>query len=242
MVKNIFKTSILLTVLPWQFALADIDRAKEAYFMGDYDRSIAEFTPHATNGNSYAQIKLGFMAENGWGSQKDYVAARKWYQLAADANNPQGHIALAKLYAYGKGQSKNKELAEKHLLKAAGLNFPHAYYILGEINNDNYAFGHNEVAALKWYLKAAENNAAAHLRKGHFTEGSGIWFRLLKKEGVTLTRKAADEGNIYASFNTAIRYFYGEGVTKDQAIAKKYFSMAASGGIAEAQNYLNRTH
>ena len=52
-------------------AHADIDQGKEAYFMGDYDRALEELLPEAQAGNNYAQLKIGFMYENGWGVTKN---------------------------------------------------------------------------------------------------------------------------------------------------------------------------
>jgi len=222
------------------FAHADIDAGKEAYFMGEYDKAHNEFSIAANDGDNYAQVKLGFMAENGWGTAKNFSVAKKWYETAAAQNDPEGHIALGKLYAYGKGVIKNKQQAEKHLLEAANLGHHHAYYVLGDVNNDIYAFGNNNVDALKWYLMAAKNNAAAFLRNGHYSKGRGQWFRLLNDEGVGLTLKAADEGNIYAQFNAGLRYYYGEGITRDYQLAAKYFELAAVAGNNEAQNFMGQ--
>ncbi|MBT5074801.1 MAG: sel1 repeat family protein [Kordiimonadaceae bacterium] len=234
------KTIFLITLLYGPFSYADIDGGKEAYFIGDYEKAHNELLPDANDGNSYAQIKIGFMYENGWGVAKDYTAARNWYQKAAKLNDPEGHVALAKLYAYAKGTSRDKALAERHLLKAAELGLNHAYYVLGDINNDDFAFGHNDKDALKYYLMASSHNAAARSRNGHYSKGSGIWFRLITGQGVTLTREAADNGNTHAQFNVALRYHFGEGVPRNFDLAENYFLLAAKSGIIEAQNFVGQ--
>lgn len=239
----IFRTLLLTaTLIPFQFSFADIDRGKEAYYMGEYERAIAEFTPDAENSNAYALVKLGFMAENGWGTIKDYQKAHDFYQQAAELESTEGYISLAKLYAYAKGVSKNEQTAKEYLLKAASLGENHAYYILGDFYNDLFAFGENAEAALKWYLLAAEHNAAAYSRNGHYTMGSGHWFRLNTSEGVKATRNAADNGNIYAQFNTGLRYHYGEGVAKDYDVAEIYFLKAANAGHIESQRFVGQNH
>ncbi len=227
-----------LTFLSISQSHADVDKGKEAYFMGDYEIAYNEFLIDANKANSYAQIKLGFMLENGWGTDKNYSKAKEWYDKAADLNDPEAHIALGKLYAYGKGLTKNPEIAKAHFLTAAELGYYHAYYILGDIHNDIFAFGNNDKEALKWYLLAAERNAAAFLRNGHYSKGRGQWFRLLTPAGVILTKKAADDGNQFAQFNVALRYYFGEGTAIDHVKAHKYFHMAALAGNVEAQNYL----
>lgn len=238
--KLILRTACAMTLIYAPFTKADIDAGKEAYFMGDYKKAHIELLPDANDGNSYAQIKIGFMYENGWGVARDYGTAKYWYQKAATLNDPEAHVALAKLYAYAKGTGRDKGQAEQHLLMAADLGLFHAYYVLGEINNDNFAFGHNEEDALNYYLMAASHNAAARSRNGHFSKGSGIWFRLLTEHGVALTREAADNGNIYAQFNVALRYHFGEGTAQDHDMAEKYFLLAANSGIVEAQHFLGQ--
>lgn len=239
----IFRTLLLsASLIPFQFTLADIDRGKEAYYMGEYERAIAEFTPDAENGDTYALVKLGFMAENGWGTSKDYQKAHGFYKRAADLDSAEGYISLAKLYAYAKGVNKNEQTAKNYLLKAVSFGENHAYYILGNFYNDLFAFGEQADEALKWYLMAAENNAAAYSRNGHYTMGSGHWFRLNTPEGVMVTRNAADNGNIYAQFNTGLRYHYGEGVPKDYDIAEEYFLKAANAGHIESQRFVGQNH
>ena len=229
-------------LIPFSTSFADIDNGKEAYYIGDYERAISEFTPLAERGNTFALMKLGFMHENGWGTVKDFTIAMDYYKQAALIGHVEGYMSLAKLYAYGKGVKKNEELAKSNLLRAVELGNFHAYYILGNIYNDLFAFGDKPIEALKWYLKAAGNNTAAHSRNGHYTPGSGRWFRLLSSEGVRLTRIAAEAGNIYAQFNTGLRYHYGEGVDRDYKIAEEYFLMAALAGLVEAQKYVGEAH
>ncbi|MEZ5759169.1 MAG: tetratricopeptide repeat protein [Emcibacteraceae bacterium] len=233
--KHIYFLLLVLCSLP---AHADIDQAKEAYFMGDYSRAMNEFMPLAEQGNTYAQIKVGQLYENGWGTDINYELAREWFEKAAAADDPLAHVALGKLYGYGHGVPKNYSRAQTHLLKAADLGYPHAYYILGELHNDDFALGHNDDYALEYYILAAEHDSAASLINGHFRTGTGQWFRLITPKGVALTRKYADAGNIYAQFNTGIRYYFGEGVEKTIKRPKPIFLMAADAGNAEAQNYL----
>jgi uncharacterized protein len=228
--------------LSFSWSYADIDSGKEAYYMGEYERAISEFKPEAELDNTYAQIKIGFMYENGWGVDKDFIQALEYYESAARAGNPEGLISIAKLYAYGKGVDRNEERAINNLLLAVKSGENHAYYILGEFYNDIYAFGVKSEQALKWYLKAAEYNAAAFSRNGHYTPGMGHWFRLLTPEGVRLTRLSADAGNKYAQFNIGLRYHFGEGVNRDYKIAEDYFLMAAKNGLVEAQKFVAQTH
>lgn len=226
------------TLMITSVSIADIDAGKEAYYMGEYERAIEAFMPDAETGNTYAQIKIGFMYENGWGVDRSYVSAANWYNRAIDGGDPEGSVALAKLYAYGRGLPRDYERVEALINDAAEKGYHHAYYVMGDFHNDNDAFGFNTRQALDYYLRAAENNAAASLVNGHYRIGTGQWFRLLTPGGVQATRRIADEGNMYAQFNTGLRYYFGEGVVKNHITANSYFLMAALAGNAEAQNYL----
>jgi TPR repeat protein len=219
-------------------AQADIDAGKEAYFMGDYERAIEAFMPDAETGNTYAQIKIGFMYENGWGVEKSYVSAVNWYQRAIDGKDPEGSVAMAKLHAYGRGLPRDYSRVEALILDAAEKGYHHAYYVMGDFHNDANAFGFNTRQALDYYLRAAEKKAAANLVNGHYRVGKGQWFRLITARGVQATRRLADEGNMYAQFNTGLRYYFGEGVSKNHMTANSYFLMAALSGNVEAQKYL----
>lgn len=226
----------LLCLTP--FSHADVGAGKEAYFMGEYERAYTEFLPDAESGNNYAQIKLGQMYENGWGVERDFSAAHQWYARAANNGDAEALIALAKLYGYGRGVVKDYNTAEAYLLKAVELGHYHAYYVLGDFHNDDYAFGHNDEHALRYYLLAAEQGAAARSINGHFRKGSGQWFRLITPKGVQMTRNTADTGNVQAQFNTGLRYYFGDGVGKNHNTANTYLLMAALAGNAEAQNFL----
>ncbi len=219
-------------------AFADIEVGKEAYYMGEYERAIAAFMPDAEAGNTYAQIKIGFMNENGWGTERSYVAAVEWYSRAIEGGDPEGSVALAKLYAYGRGLPRDYDRVEALIHDAADKGYHHAYYVMGEFHNDDDAFGLNTRQALDYYLLAAEHNAAATMVSGHYRPGTGQWFRLLSPRGVQATRRIADEGNVYAQLNTGLRYYYGEGAVKNHNTANSYFLMAALNGNVEAQKYL----
>lgn len=219
-------------------AIADIDAGKEAYFMGEYSRAIEALLPDAEAGNTYAQIKIGFMYENGWGVDQSYIEATNWYQRAIDGGDPEGSVAMAKLHAYGRGLPRDYNRVEVLINDAGEKGYYHAYYVMGDFHNDANAFGFNTSQALDYYLRAASRNAAASLIKGHYRVGKGQWFRLLTPDGVQATRRLADEGNIYAQFNTGLRYYFGEGVVKNHTTANSYFLMAALSGNVEAQKYL----
>ena len=101
-----------------------------------------------------------------------------------------------------------------------------------------YAFGQgvpkNDLEAVKWYRKAAEQGYA----KAQYNLGVCSDFgRGLPKdnaEAVRWYRKAAGQGHAKAEFNLGVSYKYGQGVTRDAAEAYAWFSLAATGGEKKA--------
>ena len=59
------------------------------------------------------------MYESGYGVERDYEEAVKWYRLAAEQGNSRGQCALGKMYELGKGVKRNKKEALKWYCLAA---------------------------------------------------------------------------------------------------------------------------
>ena len=56
-----------------------------AYGRGEYATALQLLRPLANQGDARAQYNLGVMCENGQGGPQDYVAAHKWFDLAASS-------------------------------------------------------------------------------------------------------------------------------------------------------------
>ncbi|NBQ65468.1 MAG: sel1 repeat family protein [Verrucomicrobia bacterium] len=66
-----------------------------------------ELKEKAEEGDSEAQVNLGWCYFDGLGIDKDYKKAASWFQKAADQNNPWGELNLAICFKEGKGVPKN---------------------------------------------------------------------------------------------------------------------------------------
>jgi TPR repeat protein len=84
----------------------------------------------------------------------------------------------------------------------------------------------NEIEAVKWYLKAAEQgDAPAQYNLGVcYANGNGVAKN--KIEAVKWYRKAAEQGNANAQHNLGLCYAMGEGVAKDEIEAYAYWNLA----------------
>jgi hypothetical protein len=76
---------------------------------------------------------LGVLYETGQGVSKNYAAARRWYEKAADTGYALAMDNLGLLYLYGRGVAKDSAEAKRWFLKGADLGNPEAMTDLGEI-------------------------------------------------------------------------------------------------------------
>ncbi len=84
---------------------AGFDEGMAAYERGEYATSLEEWQPLADgdDADADAQFNLGRMYAKGEGVPHDYVAAARWYGLAAEQGHGAAQFNLADLYKYGKG-------------------------------------------------------------------------------------------------------------------------------------------
>ena len=62
-------------------SIADINKAEDYYFSGNYDKALIEYKSVKTDPK--AQYRLGIMYKDGKGVQKDDVQSIEWITLSA---------------------------------------------------------------------------------------------------------------------------------------------------------------
>jgi TPR repeat protein len=82
---------------------ADFDKGMEAAKSGDYKTALAEWTPLAEQGDSVAQLNLGFMYAKGLGVPENDKTAVKWYTKAAEQGDANAQLSLGVNYVTGEG-------------------------------------------------------------------------------------------------------------------------------------------
>jgi len=99
----------------------------------------------------------------------------------------------------------------------------------------NLAVAKDEVEAVKWYRKAAEQNLAQAQYNLGVSYANGLGVAKDEAQAVSWYRKAADQNLAQAQFNLGLRYANGQGVAKDEAEAVKWYRKAAEQNDAQAQ-------
>ena len=94
--------------------LTDMETAQQAYENYDRTRALEYFLKAAERGDKDAQYYAGLMLAEGQGTPrnaKDIPAAVKWYEKAAEQNQPDALVALARLYVLNVGVNADPEKA-----------------------------------------------------------------------------------------------------------------------------------
>ena len=121
------------------------------------------------------------------------------------------------------------------LLNKAKAGDADAQVSLGFMYDNGIGVAEDDVEAVKWYRKAAEQgNAKAQNNLGvMYEKGKGVAED--DAEAVKWYRKAAEQGDANAQHNLGVMYDHGEGVAQDAAEATRWFRKAAEQGFAAAQ-------
>lgn len=159
----------------------------------------------AEKGDKNAQVKLGFLYEQGLGGEINKDIAAQWYNLSAEQGQPIAQYLLGHLYQLGQiGNLQPDYQQAKKWYKAALSNYPYAAVALGflfDTVDDDYA------SSLENYTVAAvANNPQAQYNLGLIYEyGKGRPVDL-KKAGEWYI-KAALQGNSHAMTQVASLFF-----------------------------------
>jgi TPR repeat protein len=109
-------------------------------------------------------------------------------------------------------------------------------YALAMAYDEGKVVPKDEVEAVKWYRKAAEQGyASAQESLGrHYQEGSGVMFQDIN-EAVKWYRRAAIQGDESGQCQLGLMYESGRGVPKNYVEAYKWYSLSAAQGNTIAQ-------
>jgi len=115
------------------------------------------------NGLVEAQLLLGAQYLLGHGVARDPVAARQWYEKAADQGHPKAQTILGLLYMGGTGVEASTARAVEWLRRAALQGAPQAQLSLGALYADGDGVPRDRIQAYMWLTLAI-----AKLPQGEF--------------------------------------------------------------------------
>ena len=214
----------------------------------------------ADHGSAEAQGCLGMLYMNGTGVKQDYTNALKWLRLAVEGGNHAAYHGLGNLYLEGHGVRKDETEAARCYRIAADCGFDESQLYLGILCAEGKGVPKDPVQAFMWFSLASttlpnaakmrdalrlsitpEQHAEGEQLTHDWLSGSITGISLaktrisetaMKNNGTaenTTTNDQADELCKYA-----VQYASGDGASRDQAEAVRYFRMAADKGSLEA--------
>ena len=149
----------------------------------------------ALNGDTEAQVELGYLYHDGKGVAQSYLKAMEWWQKAAEQGNAfaQFNFAVTMLTAPDPNINRDYDLAIKWYLAAAEQGHPYAQFNLA---NECYNRERDLIKAYAWFFVAAaysEGDTIAAKRRddvarelestGQMWEGQALATELLEKYG-----------------------------------------------------------
>lgn len=170
------------------------DEGVNAYLASNYEVAMARLTPFAESGNARAQAYLGKMYESGWGAERDYGEALRWFLKAAEQGDAFSQAHAGYLYEQGLGVARDEQRAAELYVKAGGQGFAWAQMSLGLL----YISGRGVPRDIPKGIVLLRTAAEAHNERAQYNLGwayeSGTGVPRDKAQAIAWYRKAAQAG------------------------------------------------
>lgn len=87
--------------------IADTNNGVDAYKRGDYVKAARELQAASKQGDTDAQVLLGYMYDQGLGVSEDHAEAAHWYLRAAEKGDPIAQLNIGIMYGEGDGVDRD---------------------------------------------------------------------------------------------------------------------------------------
>lgn len=121
------------------------------------EQRFALYSRQARDDDPAAQYQLAQMYAGGRGTRRDYRAARRWYQQAADGGSVMAVYQLGVLHYRGLGGPRDFDKARGLFTRAAQQGYAGAQYMLATMYVEGVGVTADEKLARRWYRQAADN-------------------------------------------------------------------------------------
>ena len=194
----------------------------------------------AEAGDARAQYELGGCYENGQGAGIDRTESVNWYRKSAQGGYAPAQFLMGYFYQEDFRLEHDPDEVIRWYRQAADQGYAKAqynlgcYYARGQFEVFRFPPGgarvssmrgipKNQVEAVKWYRKAAEQGhvAAQYVMGKTLHSGDGVPQN--SAEAVVWWRKAAEQGHPTSQFNLGVMFFHGRGTNKDFVESAKWF-------------------
>ncbi len=195
----------------------------------------------AEQGHVQAMLALGDHYSDGTFGAVDHDKAFIWYERAAEAEDIDGIIAVAKAYANEQGAPLDEELAREYFTKAeeqisetdyAGMS------LIGSAYKNGYGLDKNLEKAFLWFEKSAAGGDPGGMLELARMVLWGAVEGYTAEDAVALMEQSAAKGNLNAMLEAGLLLTAGVVVPRDAERAFRYFERGATLGHAESMRHL----
>ena len=141
-----------------------------------------------------AQHQLAILHENGTGTTRDLVEARRWHGTAAQGGNVEAMFDFATYNVNGEGGAVNSQVAAEWFRKAAEFGHTDSQYNLAQLYTQGSGVSPSQVEAYYWFSLAA---------KGGDADASGLAQEMLADGAISQDAAAQVESRV-ASWTPAV--------------------------------------
>ena len=185
------------------------------------------------------QYRLGWMLQNGIGTEKDIPKAKEYFRKSAKLGNTFACYSLAKIIlAEENPNAKDLRTAIGYLKTASDSGNQFAQYALAKIYYVDKRITPDIAKALELFTLSAEQDnewAAYRLGKIYLTEENCKNF----SSAVHWFTKASEQGNQFAQYQLGKLFLMGKVMPRDKETAIKWFILSAEQGNEYAQYFLD---
>ncbi len=219
---------------PNQSIKEQVELAKKYYKSKDYNQAFTWFQKAATQGDSYAQFRLGGMYHYGEGVVQNLKNCAFWYQKAADQGDSNAQNNLGYMFLNGIGVEQSYMKALTLYQKSADQGNAYAQNNLGNAYVSGKGIKQDSSKAVEWFSKAAAQDlSGGQLNLGwYYMNGYGNLSEseIDYKKAIYWSQKAADNGEPEAFNNLGWLYEHGLGVERNLVKAADLYQTAVTLG------------
>ncbi len=140
---------------------------------------------------------------------RNFEKALPGIREAVEGNSPLGKMLLGRMYMEGTAVERDMERAEQLLQEAVDQGYSEARDTLGEIKKERAKDAKGRISGKAEYREAALGNSDLDKR---VQKGAELYERPeTREEGLSILRKAANEGSPFALARLSALYYLGEG-------------------------------
>ncbi|MBU5439771.1 SEL1-like repeat protein [Tissierella sp. MSJ-40] len=186
------------------------------------------------------QYRLGWMLQNGIGTEKDIGVAKQYYEKSAKLGNTFACYSLAKLILAEENPVEGEvKKAIEYLKQASTSGNQFAQYSLGKLYLDGEYVDKDTLKAVELFkLSSEQGNEYASYQLGKlYLKGEDITKDI--PSAIKWLYLSAEKGNQYAQYLLGKIYLMGEGLPRDKEEAIKWFKLSAEQGNEYAQFFLD---